>query len=550
MLVPRTALVSRAHSECWDDLGHLKQGLSFVMRMGVGGDRADPPLGQGLMVLPLVASGCVPPRPQEYQRSPDDPPNASPTYLAPLYGQKFSPQTIQTIIAAWKAVLLLPMAGLVFHWCRSLYGTAGGWLGMALLLVEPTVAGHAAPIALDLLGVEMILFACFFAWRYFESPARGRLIVAGVMAAAAMLTKNTAAILPGVIALFAVVHWLRDRRLDPQATSLRRRINQLFAGGVVAALALWPLCGFDFSRPRDHGPVLSTVYTEDYSFKVDVVNASLMRRWPCGIYIGSLALGYDKALDGHPAYLLGEVRHRGWWYYFPAVATYKVPVGIALVMLAALASTAWRRPAWGETPLAVAAVCWGLFVTFSGSNIGFRHILPAYVPLLMLCARSAAPLAGSIVGRRVVWLVPWMGVAMAAVHVASWHPDYLSYINWPREKPWLAISDSNIDWGQSLKQVRRWIDEHPDRVAGRTVWLGYFGNTEGRSVPHYLGDRVKELQDGDPAPTQGLIIISPVWVAGVYGTEQYAFLRNRTPDAVIGHCMLVYDLDRLSQPPP
>jgi hypothetical protein len=38
-----------------------------------------------------------------------------------------------------------------------------------------------------------------------------------------------------------------------------------------------------------------------------------------------------------------------------------------------------------------------------------------------------------------------------------------------------------------------------------------------------------------------------VWVAGTYGHEQYAFLRGRTPDAVIGHCMLVYDLDRLAE---
>ena len=81
---------------------------------------------------------------------------------------------------------------------------------------------------------------------------------------------------------------------------------------------------------------------------------------------------------------------------------------------------------------------------------------------------------------------------------------------------------------------------------GRTVWLGYFGNLEGRSVPHYLGGRVRQLADEAPAPRSGLLVISPVWVAGPYGHEQYAFLRERTPDAIIGHNMLVYDLDRLA----
>jgi hypothetical protein len=196
----------------------------------------------------------------------------------------------------------------------------------------------------------------------------------------------------------------------------------------------------------------------------------------------------------------------------------------------------WVRPKWDELPLAVAALALGLFLLTGRINIGFRHFLPAYVPLLILAARCASGAS------RVVAGAAWLGVAAAAVHVASWHPDYLSYINWPREKPYLAVSDSNVDWGQALKQVRRWLDGHPQ--AGRTVWLGYFGNPEGRSVPYYLGKRVEELGEHDPAPSSGLLIISPVWVAGAYGDDRWAFLREREPDDVIGHCLLVYDLDR------
>ena len=548
VLVPRTVLVSRAHTECWDDPAHLRQGLSLLMRTNVGGDRADPPLGQVLTCLPMVATGCLPPRPENYRPAPDDPPGAAPTYAAPIYGQKWSPETIRAMLAAWKALLVVPLAGLVFHWCRSLYGPRGGWLGMALLLVEPTVAGHVAPLALDLLGAEAIVFACYFAWRYFERPTRGRLIAAGVMAVAAMLTKNTAAILPGVITVYAFLHWLRDRRIDPATASLRGRFNQLLAGAVVAAVAFWPLTTFDFSRPRDHGPVVSTEYTESYSFTVDVVNGGLMHRWPGGVYIGSLALAYDKAGVGHPAYLRGRVSQHGWWYYFPVVATSKVPMGIALVMLLGVASFIRRRPTWGETPLVVAVICWGMFIILSGVNIGFRHFLPVYIPLLMLSARcvTVAPFTAATGRSRVLALLPWIGVAVAAVHVGSYHPDYLSYINWPRARPWLAVSDSNIDWGQGLKQVRRWLGDQPEQTTGRTVWLGYFGNPEGRSVPYYLGNRARELQETDPAPTSGLLVISPVWVAGVYGTGQYAFLRPVAPDAVIGHSMLVYDLDRVA----
>src|SRR5439155_4925657 len=141
----------------------------------------------------------------------DSSPDAAPLYLAVLYGQRLRPETICAMVAVWKAVLFLPFAGLVFHWCRRLYGLRGGWLALALVLVEPTIAGHVAPAALDVLGAEAALFACWLAWRYFEAPTKRRLIAAGVAVAAAMLTKQTSVILPAVVAAYAGAYWLRGR---------------------------------------------------------------------------------------------------------------------------------------------------------------------------------------------------------------------------------------------------------------------------------------------------------------------------------------------------
>jgi hypothetical protein len=137
-------------------------------------------------------------------------------------------------------------------------------------------------------------------------------------------------------------------------------------------------------------------------------------------------------------------------------------------------------------------------------------------------------------------------VLAVALHSASYHPDYLSYVNFPRDKPYLSISDSNVDWGQSLKQVRAWLDEHPPGT--RPVTLGYFGNVdpEASAVDYYLGDRVTLLGEGTPLPTRGLLIISPVLIAGPYEKQdRFGPLRNMAPADVIGSCMLVYDLDSM-----
>ncbi len=127
---------------------------------------------------------------------------------------------------------------------------------------------------------------------------------------------------------------------------------------------------------------------------------------------------------------------------------------------------------------------------------------------------------------------------------ALYHPDYLSYFNYPRHQPYLAISDSNVDWGQGLKQVREWIDAHPQN--GRPIYLGYFHNEHKKSprLDYYLGNRVISLDTLDRPPASGILIISPVWVSGAYDlADSYAALRKCEPVAEIGHCMLVYDLD-------
>ena len=139
----------------------------------------------------------------------------------------------------------------------------------------------------------------------------------------------------------------------------------------------------------------------------------------------------------------------------------------------------------------------------------------------------------------------WIAAAAAGLHSLTYHPDYLTYINFPRDKPYLDISDSNVDWGQGLKQLRHYLDSHPG--GGRKIWFFGFG-TEGQEE-YYLGDKVSTLTGEEPCPTSGLLVISPVQVLGIYnekGKDTYTALRNRSPDAVIGHSLMVFDLDRMN----
>jgi hypothetical protein len=525
IVIPRSIAISQAHSEYVDDEYHRTRGLAFLHRDLASVDVArgtvvnDPPAGEGIVALPFLVVNLA------EGRSSRDP---------GLYHHRVSPEVLLGFLAAWKAILFLPMVGVVFAWCRAIHGLRSAWLSAGLLAAEPNFAAHIPTGSLDVLAVEAIVIACYLAWRSFENPTKARQRAAGVALAAAMAIKHTALILPAVLLTYGLIRWVWEAWLDRQSwarwtAELRPRLGALGRSTAVGLLALWAFTLFDVS-PRSCGDL----------WVASNVPAETVKVWPGGAYMRAVEVGTSHNRKGHPAYLLGETSRMGWWYYFEVIAAYKVPIGVAGVMLMAVASIAWDRPRRAEWSLAIPALAFVALTMMTTINIGFRHFLPAYIFLLMLSTRCVADtLVARVAARGRV--LAWVAVAAAGLHAASFHPDYLSYLNAPWSKPYLAISDSNLDWGQGLKEVRSWIDARP--IDGRKVTLAYFGNL--REAPrHYLGDRAT-VTTGSP-PEEGLLIVSPVIVAGPYDREShFARFRSIEPIDVIGRSLLVFDLDRL-----
>ena len=131
-----------------------------------------------------------------------------------------------------------------------------------------------------------------------------------------------------------------------------------------------------------------------------------------------------------------------------------------------------------------------------------------------------------------------------AIQGAFWHPDELSFTNGLWRNPQIVVSDSNIDWGQSLKEIHQWLDAHPQ--GDRPVYAQLFiPDTEGVGFDHYLDGKVRWTVD---IPQHGLLIVSPVMIWGAYAPpERFEKLRDARPMAIIGHCIRVYDLDELAK---
>jgi hypothetical protein len=154
-------------------------------------------------------------------------------------------------------------------------------------------------------------------------------------------------------------------------------------------------------------------------------------------------------------------------------------------------------------------------------NIGHRHILPTYAPLLVLCGAAAwwlerrmqrhvglpspatlrragpIPSAGLAFDSRGGVPSPrgtsrpfafatfraassWPGILLVAlvlaavVDVAAQFPNYIPYFNGlvTPSDGYRHLTDSSVDWGQDLPAVKRYLDEHPQ---ARPAYLSYSG---------------------------------------------------------------------------
>ena len=148
------------------------------------------------------------------------------------------------------------------------------------------------------------------------------------------------------------------------------------------------------------------------------------------------------------------------------------------------------------------APLWVLFVVYwsfaipSHLNIGHRHILPTYPPMLMLAGGSWFWLAGlqrliASAARRGLhaWLAARRWPALACLVLVSiglfaaeslWRwPNYLAYFNQLVGGPSHAyrhLVDSSLDWGQELPALKQWLAEKKlDGSSNENTYLSYFG---------------------------------------------------------------------------
>jgi len=274
------------------------------------------------------------------------------------------------------------------------------------------------------------------------------------------------------------------------------------------------------------------------------------------LYLTGLKKVNADHIAGYQAYLHGDLAPR-FFSYFAVAYLVKEPLATVLLSIGGLVILLRGKttPVMTKLFLLLTPLVFFLATTILADDIGIRYIIPT-LPFAYLLAGLAL---ATLFEKRLVW-GRYLAAALClwvAVEAIGIYPDHLSYFNEsaclleaPRRIGWdggsacgsMWLDDSNVDWGQGLKQLRAWLDRHAN---GRPVHLTYFGvyPPEGYGL-QYPKAGLPELLGNRPP---GLYAISAHQVARIPALADLnapgagAWLRS-PPEAMAGHAFYIYNV--------
>jgi hypothetical protein len=370
------------------------------------------------------------------------------------------------------------LLGFTFVVGRSLAGTWGGRLAVALLACEPTFLAHASLATTDVAAAAMLLPTAYYFARGRNEFAWRRIGVPALWFGLALFAKASALVFAPLCWLFIEIHRLWDGGVlrpaafgDTTPATLRARLRHVWTAfgpwrrdawraGWLGLVIVFILCGCDWTHRPSFVKWVAAL-PEGTTGKEPLLwfaeNLKIFDNAGAG-----LVKQVTHSLRGHPTYLLGESSTRSIAGYFPIALSIKLPLPILFLplVLAALRP----RALWNWACLAAGG--FALYSLTCGVQNGVRLMLPwVALGIIGLSAALVRALgdAPQLVQRRMLVgiaaaSVVWMGASSAMI----W-PHGLCFVNelWggPRDG-YKLISDANYDWGQGLRELARWQKEH------------------------------------------------------------------------------------------
>ncbi|MBN1384750.1 MAG: glycosyltransferase family 39 protein [Elusimicrobia bacterium] len=438
-----------------------------------------------------------------------------------LYKNKISADSILFLARLQILGLSILLGLIIFLWARKTFNDDNCALfALAFYCFSPNILAHSGIAGTDLGVTFFIILALFLFRNCIENPSHINIILAGVAAGLALSSKFSAVLL---IPIFIFTVLLKKDRL-------KNIINIVL---IITASIL----------------VVTIVYFGSLGCFIEGIK-------------NVFGIVGDK---GTLTFLNGKYSTEGFRNYY--VFAFLIKSTIPVIILAVISIILFKKiPAttFDKIFLLVPVIVFFAAASYSKTQIGLRYILPVY-PLLFIYfsglvkirfshslieAQRRSRFIGTLsLSHSLTFLPSVICYLLLVAHILCalrTYPHYLAYFNefiGGPENGYKYLVDSNLDWGQDLKFLKKYLK-------GKDVNLieCYFGQGdtkyEGIKSQHILTPIVSDDVDYTIKNRKDLLAVSATYLQGLYIGQKDVFdwLKKRKHIANIGYSILVYDI--------
>lgn len=487
----------------------------------------------------------------------------------------------------------------LFIWTKELGGVLAGVIAVTLYAFDPNIIAHNHYVTTDIGSAAFIFFSFFFFIRFLKHPSARSILLSGLFLGLAELAKFSAVLLFPIFGLFTLLYALAQTKpatdtRGPWRFRIQNVWNYLlgYSGSVlVCFLLIWIVyAGNTYAMPGEKLVVLAdTVLGQKnlfaqtaHNFVVTTSASPLLK--PFSEYFLGVFMVFSRVAGGNTHYFLGTVTNAASPWYFPVVFLLKETLPFLFLLLITTGYGLYRigRQYAREKSLgimrflshsfqnkiteylAVFFILFYSYISITGNlNIGFRHLFPILPFLYLLIGKSLADfykrhVAEPVTHQLIAFFYGLLLFFVVAIPILS-YPSYLSYFNATvggHLNGYRYVTDSNYDWGQDLKHLKKWVDTYNIRSSSKCepmndcalikpidkIRVDYFG---GSTPAYYLGDQYISWWASRTPEVGWYAISSFFYQESLYktlapGEQNYAWLENKTPLARAGDSFFIY----------
>lgn len=472
----------------------------------------------------------------------------------------------------------------LFYWGKKIGGIITGLFAIILYAFDPNVLGHNHFVTTDIGIAAAIGIAFYFFLQFIKNPTWLNALIGGLALGIAQSTKFSAIILLPLFATLLIIYPLikyykKDQsRLKTAGLYITKGTFSIF----IMFFTIWIIyIPVTYNMTADVLPPITEIkgqpnkYVRDkYLTQFILTTNKYSATRPLAMYTQGLMQVLSRVNDGNVTYFMGNVSSEASRWYFPFVFIakqtlihlffYTIVLTLLVVMLVRGGFSLFTQQLqtslnkfrtftlnrFHEITLGIFIIFYSYLSITGNLNIGFRHLFPMMPLIYILTAKTIIDSYKNLRNpkrKRIIRSIFITLIATLVAIVISVYPYYMSYFNILFGGPkngYQYVTDSNADWGQDLKRLKIYLDQHPEIDKVR---ISYFG---GDDIHNRLGedkyilwwDSKRPIEPGYYALSTFFIQESIYDKTKVYD-DSYRWTQEHKPIDQVGTSFLIYKIN-------